>query len=344
MILVNGTKGIGTGFSTEVLCYNPTEIIEYIRGRLMNGEFETSREFIPYYEGFNGSIANVDNGKFIVRGRYEIIGSDKVRITELPVGLWTDDFKEYIEKLTDSTDKNGKKITPIVKDYDDMSKDTTVDITITMTKGTVGKLNGKVLDTTTGVTELEKTLKLYTTMSTTNMHLFDAHDKLRKYVNPNDIIHDYFDTRMRLYVERKEFMIKQLERELVVLSNKHRYILGTLDGEIDLRRKKRSEITDMLKGKKFDMLDDDEDYKYLTKMSMDSVTEENVEKLSRQYNDKKHELEVLKDTTTEQMWSKELDELYAEYTNHRRQLQLSTGGSSEKKKVTKKVLIKKKST
>jgi hypothetical protein len=149
---------------------------------------------------------------------------------------------------------------------------------------------------------------------------------------------------MRLYVERKEFMIKQLERELVVLSNKHRYILGTLDGEIDLRRKKRSEITEMLKGKKFDMLDDDEDYKYLTKMSMDSVTEENVEKLSRQYNDKKHELEVLKDTTTEQMWSKELDELYAEYTNHRRQLQLSTGGSSEKKKVTKKVLIKKKST
>jgi DNA topoisomerase-2 len=344
MVLVNGTKGIGTGFSTEVLCYNPTEIIEYIRGRLMTGEFETSREFIPYYEGFNGSIANVDNGKFIVRGRYEIIGSDKVRITELPVGLWTDDFKEYIEKLTDSTDKNGKKITPIVKDYDDMSKDTTVDITITMTKGTVGKLNGKVLDTTTGVTELEKTLKLYTTMSTTNMHLFDAHDKLRKYVNPNDIIHDYFDTRMRLYVERKEFMIKQLERELVVLSNKHRYILGTLDGEIDLRRKKRSEITEMLKGKKFDMLDDDEDYKYLTKMSMDSVTEENVEKLSRQYNDKKHELEVLKDTTTEQMWNKELDELYAEYTNHRRQLQLSTGGSSEKKKVTKKVLIKKKST
>lgn len=344
MVLVNGTKGIGTGFSTEVLCYNPTEIIEYIRGRLMTGEFETSREFVPYYEGFNGSIANVDNGKFIVRGRYEIIGSDKVRITELPVGLWTDDFKEYIEKLTDSTDKNGKKITPIVKDYDDMSKDTTVDITITMTKGTVGKLNGKVLDTTTGVTELEKTLKLYTTMSTTNMHLFDAHDKLRKYVNPNDIIHDYFDTRMRLYVERKEFMIKQLERELIVLSNKHRYILGTLDGEIDLRRKKRSEITEMLTSKKFDMIDDDEDYKYLTKMSMDSVTEENVEKLSRQYNDKKHELEVLKDTTTEQMWSKELDELYAEYTNHRRQLQLSNGGSSEKKKVTKKVLVKKKST
>ena len=342
MVLVNGTKGIGTGFSTEVLCYNPTEIIEYIRGRLMTGEFETTREFIPYYEGFNGSIANVSEGKFIVRGRHEVVGDDKVRITELPVGLWTDDFKEYLEKLTDTTDKNGKKVTPIVKDYDDMSKDTTVDITVTMTKGTVKELSSKILDSGTGCTELEKTLKLYTTMSTTNMHLFDANDKLRKYTSPNDIIRDYFDTRMRLYVERKDYMIKQLERELLILSNKHRYIQETLDGDIDLRRKKRAEITEMLQNKKFDTLDDDEDYKYLIKMSMDSVTEENVEKLSNQYNDKLRELEILKETTTEQMWMKELDDLYVEYTRHREQLQASISGVDNKKKVTKKIILRKK--
>jgi DNA topoisomerase II len=339
MVLVNGTKGIGTGFSTEVLCYNPMEIIEYIRGRLMTGEFETSREFIPYYEGFNGSIANVSEGKFIVRGRHEIIGDDKVRITELPVGLWTDDFKEYLEKLTDTTDKNGKKVTAIVKDYDDMSKDTTVDITITLTRGTIQALSSKILDTGTGCTELEKTLKLYTTMSTTNMHLFDADDKLRKYTSPNDIIHNYFDTRMRLYVERKDYMIKQLERDLLILSNKHRYIQETLDGDIDLRRKKRAEITEMLQSKKFDTLDNDEDYKYLIKMSMDSVTEENVEKLSTQYNDKLRELEILKETTTEQMWMKELDDLYVEYTRHREQLHASISGIDNKKKVTKKKII-----
>jgi len=342
MVIVNGTKGIGTGFSTEVLCYNPTEIIEYIRDRLTTGQFETTREFVPYYEGFNGQIAKLSDGKFIVRGRYAIVGDDKVRITELPVGMWTDDFKEYLEKLTDTTDKNGKKVTPLVKDYDDMSKDTTVDITITMTKGTVNAMNSKVLDPQTGCTELEKALKMYTTMSTTNMHLFDANDKLRKYADPNDIIHDYFDTRMRLYVERKEFMVHQLERELVVLSNKHKYIQGTLDGDIDLRRKKRNEINEMLKSKKFDMIDDDTDYKYLTKMSMDSVTDENVDKLSRQYNEKKCELETLKETTTEQMWQRELEELHAEYTKHREQLRLANSGSDQNKKVTKKVIIKKK--
>ena len=100
--------------------------------------------------------------------------------------------------------------------------------------------------------------------------------------------------------------------------------------------------SEMLQRKKFDMLDNDEDYKYLTKMSMDSVTEENVEKLSNQYNDKKSELETLKKTTTEQMWMKELDDLYVEYTRHREQLQASINGNDTKKKVTKKMVIKKK--
>jgi len=98
----------------------------------------------------------------------------------------------------------------------------------------------------------------------------------------------------------------------------------------------------MLKSKKFDMLDDDTDYKYLTKMTMDSVTDESVDKLSRQYNEKKCELETLKETTTEQMWQRELEELHAEYTKHREQLRLANSGTDQNKKVTKKVIIKKK--
>jgi DNA topoisomerase-2 len=36
MVLVNGTKGIGTGFSTEILCYHPKDIIAYLREKLLN--------------------------------------------------------------------------------------------------------------------------------------------------------------------------------------------------------------------------------------------------------------------------------------------------------------------
>jgi hypothetical protein len=42
---------------------------------------------------------------------------------------------------------------------------------------------------------------------------------------------------------------------------------------------------------------------------MDSVTEENVEKLVKHHEDKSQELEILIDTEITSMWSKELSEL-----------------------------------
>ena len=341
MVLVNGTKGIGTGFSTDVMCYNPTDIIAHIRDRLATGAFH-EREFVPYYEGFGGTINKVEDNKFLIRGRHEVVGTDKVRVTELPVGSWTDDFKEYLEKLTETTDKAGKKVTPIVKDFDDMSKDTTVDITITIPAGKLAELQGKVIDPVTSCTELEKVLKLYTTVSTNNMHLFGADDKLKKYASPNEIVADYFDERYIIYQKRKAHMIGVLKAELLVLKNKHKYIQDTLNDKVDLRRKTKQQITEMLTGRGYDVIDDDDDFKYLTKLAMDSVTEENVSKLAKQYADKQTQLAELEATTVEQMWTGELDALDAEYVKHRETLRVanaSDGGAPKKKKV----VLKKKS-
>ena len=37
MILVNGSKGIGTGFSTDVMCYSVEDIVKYVKSYLSNG-------------------------------------------------------------------------------------------------------------------------------------------------------------------------------------------------------------------------------------------------------------------------------------------------------------------
>jgi DNA topoisomerase-2 len=108
MVLVNGTKGIGTGFSTDVMCYNPLNIISYLKDKL-NG-LEPTNEFIPYYEGFTGDISKIEATKFLIKGVYETIGVDKIKVTELPVGHWTEDFKELLEKLIEpEVNKEGKK-------------------------------------------------------------------------------------------------------------------------------------------------------------------------------------------------------------------------------------------
>jgi DNA topoisomerase-2 len=341
MVLVNGSKGIGTGFSTDIMCYNPTEIIDYLTEKLQNNHDKLSQfQFLPYYEGFMGSIEQLEStiSKFLIKGRYEKCGPDKIRVTELPVGFWTEDFKELLESLTENVDKSGKKIAPLVKDYDDMSKDTNVDFTITFQKGRLDELEAAKADY--GCNQLEKTLKLYTTSSTSNMHLFDANDKLRKYSNVTEIIDDYFGTRLDLYQKRKDAMIAALINELVVLFNKAHYIKENLDGTIDLRKKKREEVIAMLKAKNYHVIDGDEDFKYLTKMPMDSVTEENVERLNREHDTKQKELERIQSTTIQQMWLNELEVLraaYLEYKEERARLSSGAAEPAKKKKISTKL-------
>ena len=302
MILVNGGKGIGTGFSTDILSYSVENLIVYLQ-RKLKGELVEDVEFRPQYRGFTGTCHEFDDGKkYIVKGTYEKINDRKVRVTELPIGHWTDDFKQHIENLMEA-DKN-KKNKAFVKDYNDMSTDTTVDIEITF--------NDPIDETTDGTNlynNFEKMMKLYASLSTTNMHLFNDEEKLMKFDSEKEIIDSYFPVRLKYYQKRKDHMIDALQKELNLLSNKARYIQENLEGEIDLRKKRKEDILELLKGKNYDVIDDDDDYKYLLKMPMDSVSEENAERLLKERDGKEQELVIIQSTSIENMWLKELDEL-----------------------------------
>ena len=316
MVLINGSKGIGTGFSTDIMCYNPIEIIHYLK-RTLNGTIDPVKHtFLPYYEGFKGTIEKLTDHKFIIKGVYEKIGPDKIRVIELPIGFWTEDFKELLERLIEpEVGKDGKKTQSLIKDYDDMSKDTSVDFTITFAKGKLDELENQKADhQCNGV---EKLFKLYTTNTTTNMHLFNANDKLHKYESVEEVIDDYYITRLKMYQTRKDYMICALEKELILLSNKARYIKEILDDTIDLRKKTKTSVCKMLEDKGYIIIDNDTDYKYLVKMSMDSVTEENVDKLYKEFTNKQNELELVKTTTIQQMWHAELDKLMDQYLEYK---------------------------
>ena len=315
MILVNGAKGIGTGFSTDVLPYNPNDIISYLCSKLHGDNDHVNQEFVPYYEGFQGTVAKISDSKYVIKGSYQLLGNDKIVVTELPVGYWTDDFKSHLESLLDSNDSNGKKVIPKIKDYDDMSKDTNVEFTIQFPKGRVSEL--EAIKTDYECNGIHKLLKLYTTVTNSNMHLFDYDDKLRKYDNVKTIIDDYYTKRLDLYDVRKKHMIDEINKELVIMSNKAKYIQEVLKGTIDLRRKSKEVIDELLEAKSYDKLGKDKDYKYLVKMPMDSVSQENVEKIMNDYEKKKKELEIVQSTTIQQMWLNELSELKEAYSQYR---------------------------
>ena len=306
MILVNGGKGIGTGFSTDILSYDPLILIDYLQG-LLNLQ-ENEQTFTPYYKGFQGCYLPFEGKKFILKGKYTKTAANKIKVEELPIGYWTEDFKQHIENLMEG-DKT-KKTKGLVKDYNDMSTDKKVDVEIIFHEPVDEsmELNGMY-------NKLEKALKLYTTQSTNNMHLFNHEEKLSKYEEIEDILNAYVPVRLDYYQKRKDYQIQTLERELKLLSNKAKYIQENLDGTIDLRNKKKDLIIKMLEDKEYDKIDGDNDFKYLLKMPMDSVSEENAEKIKLDKENKEKEMETLKSTTIQEIWLRELSELKCELTN-----------------------------
>jgi len=301
MILVNGGKGIGTGFSTDILSYSVDNLIEYLQYKLRHEINKAdSIEFRPYYKNFMGTCHELDKKKYIVKGKYQKLSDKQVRITELPVGYWTDDFKQHIENLMEADKESKNKA--FIKSYNDMSTDTIVDVEITLTE----PINEQV-ESNNMYNNFEKTMKLYTTLSTTNMHLFNENEKLMKFNSEKEIIDSYFPVRLAYYQKRKDYMINSIQSELKLLTNKSRYIQETLDGDIDLRKKSKTDILQILQDKKYDMIEDDADYKYLLKMPMDSVSEENAAKLMKDRDGKRQELLDVQTNTIENMWLNELE-------------------------------------
>ncbi len=342
--LVNGISGIGTGFSCNIPAFNPLDLISYLKKKIhtyINPQYANmdnnlqKQEFIPYYEGFNGTINKIEENKYLVKGVYEKIADDKIRITELPVGTWTMPYVSFLESLMDTTDKNGKKITPVVKDFTSLSTEVNVDITVVFIKGKLDSLLNN--NENNGINGLEKLLKLTSTLSTSNMHMFDSNRKLHKYSSVCEIIEQFYLVRYDLYLKRKEYLLKILELKLKKLSNKARYIEETLSDIVDLRKKSSTQVEELMIKQKYDKIDGD--FKYLIKMPMDSVTSENVKNIIQDRDKAKQELEVLSKTTPHQMWLKELDILennYNDYRSNRQKLkQTNTSNVKISKKKTK---------
>mgnify|MGYP006154705427 FL=1 len=282
MILVNGSKGIGTGFSTDIPCFNPLELIDYIHKKIENDTY--TYDFVPHYKGFTGTIEKDGDRRFITTGKYTI-EKNVIVITELPIGLWNEDYILHLEKcITDNK----------LKDYKDQSTDTKVYFKLTLKEPMEEA-------------ELLKTFKLTTILSINNMNLFDNNDKLKHYNKVYEICDDFVNNRLEYYEKRRLHLIHILSAEMDILKNKCNYINELLNDTLDLRKKSNSQICELLEQKKYSKINDN--YNYLIKMTMDSVCQENVDSLNKQFEEKKKQYDKMLDTNHKDIWKSELEEL-----------------------------------
>lgn len=330
LVLVNGSDGIGTGWSSCIPCYNPRDLIRNIK-HLLNDE--PMEPLSPWYRGFKGSIIPVENSK-----TYDVYGSVRqgrdestFKIDELPIRSWTTPYKEFLES---NMVGNSDAKTPFVKDYQDNGTENKVSFTFTTTADYAAKMS---------TSAAYKLLKLTTSLSTNNMVLFDAEGRIRKYETPEDIVQEFYQTRLELYDQRRVHLLRELERELLCLDNKQRFILMVIDGKLKVAKRKKAELVKDLKRLEFDQIfnkkktptvqttqeieiegeDEDEEndtvsggvsekesgYDYLLAMPLWSLTVERVEQLKQQRDKKEEQKAAMESTTGKILWERDLKTL-----------------------------------
>jgi DNA topoisomerase-2 len=334
MLLINGGKGIGTGFSYEVLQYNTLTIIKYLKDKLSGKKVEKI-DWLPYYEGFTGDIIKLEENRYLIKGKYKTLSHDTIKITELPIGTWTTNFKEHLEYLMDDKTPKGKKKKPLIKLFKDDCTDSTIDFKIKFQPGVLSNLATKKVDK--NQTMLEKTLKLTTTKCATNMYLFNEKQQLKKYFTLDDIMNQYFPVRLDGYVRRKKYQLKVLEKKMNILSAKARFVGEVMTGTIVLVKKKKKEVIDILKTKNYKIIDGDKDYHYLRSMPIDSMEEENWKKLKKEEQETQSEYIALKKKKVEEWWIEELTTLETEFKKYQKQRDKRVYGDENKKSKSKKI-------
>ena len=335
MILVNGGIGIGTGFSTNIPQFNPEDIINScinicnaisVSKININNESDINNiytiidntdieEYIPYYLGFTGKIQKNDKQQFESKGIYEWIDDSSVIITELPVGIWTEDYKEYLESIITSNQFN-------LKSFESHYTAKNVKFILHFSPGSRTLLNNQ---------KFETNFKLVSTknLSINNMHLYSNKGAIKKYIDTKSIVKEWAKVRIEKYYHRKSIQVKKLEKDYNILSAKIRFIIDVIDGKIKIMNIKLNLLADRLvelnypKINIIDNIDDNDNelikgYNYLIKMPISQLTMDRKIILEQEVENLKSKMDKLKSTNIENIWLNELNELLIKWNEHKK--------------------------
>jgi DNA topoisomerase-2 len=276
MLLVNGARGIGTGYSTYIPPCDPKVVKNMLIRKIKAGTPLNSTTLVPYFEGFKGTYT--EEG---VMGVFKKDKDDYV-VTELPPGTWTADYREWLEKEL----AEGR-----IKDFTDTSTDQQIHIRIK------------------GIDEQSLVKSLTEKVKTTNMHAFNHKGIITKYATLNDILDEFWSVRLNLYESRRAHQINTLKEKLPYHVNVVRFIRDQIQDkpEIVLKKKTLKECDEILSSHKYDQFEGS--YEYIMRLPVSAFTAEKIAKHEKDMADMKAEIQQLEDTNAQKMWLADLEQV-----------------------------------
>lgn len=311
MVLVNGASGIGSGWSSNIPSYNPLDVINCIEiwlkrdGKIIEREGDNIVSYLPeitpWYRDFKGKIEKTKEKNDTTYITHGVIEKDKNKatITEIPIGMSTDKFKEMCEDWM--VDKK-------IKNFQNYSTPNGIYFVITESED--------------GFSCNLKNMKLHSYVYTSNMVLFNEKEQLKKY-SIEEIINNFCVVRYDFYKKRKAYLISIIKKDLRHLFNKARFVEEVISKKLHIMNVEEAIIVDNLEKTGYDKenekVNEDEEsgssggYNYLLKMQVRTFTSNKVKQLRSEIEEKNNRLKNLESTTEKQLWLNDLDEFKKEY-------------------------------
>lgn len=294
--LINGAEGIGTGFSTYIPNFRLQDVAEWFKNRLTNKKREQLK---PYYEGFKGRIISFDDSTWVSEGILEVT-DNKVIIKELPVKLWTSDYKEFLENLVEEKDSP-------FKNYQNLSSDTNIQFILKIEPDKIEHINKLLTNVdANGLSDLHKFLHLYKTIKVSNLTLYDTNYKLRTYKNIDDILEEFYKFRLDIYEKRRLKLIEVLEKDKSYYSGQTKFIELVMDNTkiFKMDEDKMSNYLSENKIKKYE-----NSYDYVTNLSFKQLNVDNLNKLKNKIKDIETKIRELNNKTKQDLWLDDLSQI-----------------------------------
>jgi len=366
LLAINGSVGIGTGYSTDIPPHKPDDIICLLRHRL-EGSMDSlaGHPLDPWWFGFKGTTHRADEMTWITKGIYEMDDEKKaVTITELPAGTWTKDYKAFLDVLLDAEEKKSKDakaqakkaetssnastkgdIEPCgLKGFDDLYNDVDVRFVLYFTEEGYDALKDNI-------EKFEKQFRLTSSWKTTNMTCFDTEFNIVKYKTIGDILEAFVTKRLPMYEARRKNMLEVLGSQMRELDAKRRFIQAIIDDRLVLQKKSDEEIVAGLKACEIPALsnlekpDEYDSYDYVLRMRMDRVKQSAVIELDGQWEEKRTEKERVEAETGSSLWLADLEAFrlaWVQYSLERVASSVSVASSDAKVVKKRKPMIAKK--
>jgi len=290
MLLVNGSKGIGTGYSSDVPCYDVGEVIRAVRARVQ-GQPSDGGGWVPSWRGFKGTVTIVTNPKTqkrsaVTQGIVQKLEDNVYEITELPITMCHQDLKNKLDALSE-----GKRGEETVKDYKEYNTVDDIKVQVWFRPGLVSE-----------VADVVRVLGLTDSIKLSNMHAFNLEGRITKYDGPEAILDEYIPVRRALYIKRKEHLIKTLTEKANALHEQAIFVRALCDGKLLVSRRPDEEVEKNMVALGIRQ----ERVNELLGMSIRSQTESKVAALESKVEEAERELALIKKVTIEELWLRDL--------------------------------------